>query len=58
MSLGTTTVRNETGFTERSGDGGLSGSGSDSGVWSDVGTILHHLDGVSVILTTDGTEEE
>ena len=58
-SLGTTTVRNENGFTARPGDGGLSGSGDDLvDGWSNMGTIQHHFGGVSVILTTDGTKEE
>ena len=38
---------------------GLSGSGDDlADGWSNVGTIWHHFDGVSVISTTDGTTEE
>ena len=57
-TLTTTTVRNEAGFTERLGDGGLSGSGGDLDVWSDVGTMQHCFDGISVISLIDSTDEE
>ena len=57
-SLGITTVGNETGFMDRPGDEGLSGTGGDSDVWSDVGTMQHHFDGISVISITDVTKDE
>ena len=46
------------GFTEGPGDGGLSGSGGVSDGWSNVGTMWHHFDGISVISQIDGTDEE
>ena len=57
-SLGTTTVGYEVEFTEGPGDGGLSGSGGDLDGCSDVGTMQHHFDGISVISQIDGTDEE
>ena len=58
VNSGTTSVGYEEGFTEGPGDGGLSGSGGDSDVWSEVGTMWHHIDGISVISSIDGTDEE
>ena len=37
----------------------MSGGGDDlADGWSNVGTIQHHFDGISVVLTTDSTDEE
>ena len=46
------------GFTGGPGDGVLSGSGGDSDGWSNMGTMWHGFDGISVILPIEGTEEE
>ena len=56
--MGTTTIGNKTVFTERPGDGGLSGSGGDSDGWSNMGTMQYHFEGISVITSIDGTDEE
>ena len=36
----------------------MSGSGGDSDGWSNVGTMWHHFDGISVISSIDSTDEE